>query len=134
MASQQPGGGWRVALATLIILIAPHDLQAAIDDYEFRLAEPVLKATDGAGITVRLLHKLSGKLVTDAVLFATRLDMEPDGMAAMTARLVPQPSEQGTYRFTANLVMAGTWRLSLAAKLQGETETLVGRLHLKAVP
>jgi hypothetical protein len=43
-------------------------------------------------------------------------------------------TEPGTYRFKADLIMAGGWRLSLGAKVQGETGTLENKLILKAVP
>jgi hypothetical protein len=34
--------------------------------------------------------------------------------------------EPGVYSFKTDLVMAGRWRLSLAAKVQGEHETVKG--------
>jgi hypothetical protein len=43
-------------------------------------------------------------------------------------------TEPGVYRFTAALVMAGGWRLSLGAKVQGETGTIENKLEFKAVP
>ncbi|TJV09129.1 MAG: hypothetical protein E5Y18_24500, partial [Mesorhizobium sp.] len=43
------------------------------------------------------------------------------------------PEEPGIYRFKTNLTMAGGWRFSLAAKVQGETETVERRLEFKAV-
>ena len=77
----------------------------------------------------------SGKPVPDAVIFAQRIDMAPDGMEMMASPIEAVPStEPGTYRFKTNLVMAGGWRLSLGAKVQGETGTLENKLILKAVP
>jgi hypothetical protein len=43
-------------------------------------------------------------------------------------------TEPGTYRFKTNLTMEGGWRLSLGAKVQGETGTLANKLILKALP
>ncbi len=108
---------------------------AAIDDYEFQLVQNEIKNGDGAVVTVRLVDKRSGKVVPDAVIFAQRVDMAPDGMEMMTAPIEPLPStEPGIYRFKANLPMPGGWRLSLGAKVQGETGSLENKLEFKAVP
>lgn len=109
--------------------------RADIKDYEFRLAQSEFKQGNGVIVTVRLIDKRSGKPVPDAVIFTKRIDMEPDGMAMMTSPLEALPAtEPGTYSFTTNLTMEGGWRLSLAAKVQGEEGTLESRLVLKAVP
>jgi hypothetical protein len=68
------------------------------------------------------------------VIFAKRLDMAPDSMEEMATKIEQLPSpEPGVYRFKAKLSMAGGWRLSLGAKVQGETGTLDNKLVLKAV-
>src|SRR6267378_819717 len=106
--------------------------RAEIKDYEFQLVDKTVKTGD-AIISVRLIHKPDGKPVPDAVIFATRLDMAPDGMQEMTTKVTPMPgSEAGVYRFKANLSMAGGWQLSLGAKVQGETGTVENELVLKA--
>lgn len=108
---------------------------ADASDYEFQLVQPETLASNSAIIDVRLIDKRSGKPVPDAVIFSTRIDMAPDGMAAMAAPIDAMPStEPGVYRFKARLAMAGGWRLSLAAKVQGETETVQSQLTLKATP
>jgi len=108
---------------------------AAIDDYEFQLVQPEVKQGNAAEIVVRLIDKRSGKSVPDAVIFAQRVDMAPDGMEAMAAPIEALPAtEPGLYRFKAQLAMAGGWRLSLGAKIQGETGTLESKLVFKAVP
>jgi len=86
-------------------------------------------------LPVRLVDRRTGKPVPDAVIFAKRIDMAPDGMPTMTAPLEPLPStEPGVYRFKINLAMEGGWRLSLGAKVQGETGTVENKLVLKATP
>ena len=108
--------------------------RADIKDYEFQLVDQTVKKGD-AIIAVRLVHKPDGKPVPDAVIFATRLDMAPDGMQEMVTKVTAMPgSEPGTYRFKANLSMAGGWQLSLGAKVQGETGTVENKLVLKATP
>src|ERR1700733_15348976 len=95
--------------------------RADIKDYEFQLVDQTIKAGPDKTIAVRLVNKTTGKPVPDAVIFASRLDMTPDGMQEMATKLTPMSgAEPGTYRFKANVSMAGHWQLSLGAKVQGE--------------
>ena len=126
----------RAVAATLmgIWLAASAPSRADTNDYEFQLLERDIKQGE-AVVTVQLVRKSTGQPVPEAVIFATRLDMEPDGMATMTTPVEPLPStEPGVYRFKTTLTMEGGWRLSLAAKVQGEPGTVENRLVLKALP
>ena len=108
---------------------------AQVQDYEFQLVKNEIKAGSAAEIAVRLVDKRSGKLVPDAVIFAQRVDMAPDGMEMMAEPIEALPTvEPGVYRFKAQIPMAGGWRLSLGAKVQGETDSLENKLEFKAVP
>lgn len=123
------------ALAAALSVTAFSAAKADITDYEFRLVQTEVKHGKGAIVAVRLVDKRSGKAVPDAVIFATRIDMAPDGMETMAAPIEALPStEPGVYRFKTNLTMAGGWRLSLGAKIQGETGTIENKLVLKATP
>jgi len=123
------------ALAAVLSVAALSTARADITDYEFRLVQTDVKQGTGAIVAVRLVDKRSGKAVPDAVIFATRIDMAPDGMETMAAPIEALPStEPGIYRFKTNLMMAGGWRLSLGAKIQGETGTIENKLVLKAIP
>ena len=123
------------ALAAALSVAALSPARADITDYEFRLVQTDVKQGNGATIAVRLVDKRSGNAVPDAVIFATRIDMAPDGMPTMAAPIEAlPPTEPGVYRFRTNLLMAGGWQLSLGAKIQGETGTLENKLVLKAVP
>jgi YtkA-like len=107
--------------------------RADIKDYEFQLVDQAIKAGPDKIITVRLINKATGKPVTDAVIFATRLDMAPDGMQEMVTKVTQMPgTEPGTYRFKATLSMAGVWQLSLGAKVQGEAGTVESKLVITA--
>ena len=106
---------------------------ADIKDYEFQLVQQEAKVGE-AVLAVRLVDKRTAKPVPDAVIFAKRIDMAPDSMEEMVSKIEQLPSiEPGVYRFKAKLTMAGGWRLSLGAKVQGETGTVENRLILKAV-
>jgi hypothetical protein len=105
---------------------------ADIKDYEFQLLEKDVKM-GAAVITVKLVHKPSGRAIGDAVIFAKRIDMGPDGMEMMAAPIEAAPSsEPGVYRFKTELGMAGQWALSLGAKVQGETGTVENKLIVRA--
>jgi hypothetical protein len=107
---------------------------ADVKDYEFRLVQNEVKKGE-AIVAARLVNKKTGQAVPDAVIFAKRIDMAPDGMATMDSPLEAVPStEPGVYRFKTNLSMAGRWQLSLGARVQGETGPVEGKLVLKALP
>jgi len=107
---------------------------AGTNDYAFEPVAAELKKGDDVVVAVRLLHKPSGKPVTDAVIVRTRVDMAPDGMADMASPVASLPgSEPGVYAFKTDLPMAGRYLLSVAVKVQGEPETVVGKVIFKAV-
>jgi len=59
--------------------------------------------------------------------------MEPDGMGGMAAQATPQGSPApGIYRFVLKPTMAGRWALKLAAKVQGEAQTVRGVVVIMA--
>lgn len=121
-------------LPTRVVGAAGDGMPTHLKDYGFELIEPLAKQGE-AVVTVRLLHRPTGKPVAGAVIYATRLDMAPEAMPTMTAELEPRPTtEAGVYRFETNLTMKGGWQLSLAAKVPGETGTVQDKLVLKAVP
>jgi YtkA-like len=121
------------ALICLSVVGAPRVALADIQDYEFWLVDQTIQAGPDKIVTVRLVNKKTGKSVPDAVIFASRLDMAPDGMQEMVTKVTPMPgTEPGTYKFKANFSMAGRWQLSLGAKVQGETGTVESKLVVTA--
>jgi hypothetical protein len=121
------------ALITAAFAGAPLTAHAEIKNYEFRLVQSTVQVGGDRIVTVRLVDKTTGKDVPDAVIFATRLDMAPEGMEEMVTKVTPMPgTEPGTYRFKANFSMAGHWQLSLGAKVQGETGTVENKLVVTA--
>jgi hypothetical protein len=121
------------ALIAVAIGSASTAAVADIKDYKFELVDQTIQAGPDKVITVQLMNTKTGKPVPDAVIFATRLDMTPDGMQEMVTKIAPMPGgEPGTYQFKATFGMAGRWQLSLGAKVQGETGTVENKLVIKA--
>ena len=120
------------ALATAIGLTASAALAGA-SDYAFEAVNAEMKKGDNVTVAVRLTNKTTGKPVSDAVIFKTRVDMAPDGMAEMESPVTPLPSkEPGIYAFKTELPMAGRYQLSLSAKVQGEPQTVSGKVVITA--
>ena len=121
--------------AALLAALLASDVQAAADDYAFEAVQAEIEKGDNVTVAVRLVERATRRPVSDAVIVATRIDMAPDDMAAMDAPLTPMPSDEpGVYAFKTNLIMAGRWRLSISAKVQGEPETVKGEVVYTAKP
>jgi hypothetical protein len=107
--------------------------RADVKDYEFKLVAPTVAVGKDKTVTVQLINKTTGMPVPDAVIFATRLDMAPEGMPEMATKIAQEPGgEPGSYRFKAAFGMEGRWLLSLGAKVQGETGTVESKLVITA--
>ena len=126
------------ALAGVAFLVASVGLLgscavAGPNDYRFELTEAQPAGVGKTSIAVRLVHTPDSKPVTGAVLFETKADMTPSGMADMAGKVSKLPGDQpGLYRFQIETGMAGKWRLSLAAKVQGEAGIVRGSVPFEA--
>lgn len=116
-------------LVTTTILPA----RAAATDYRFELVGKPQLAGQKDMVQIRLVRVSDGKPVPDAVIFESTADMGPAGMATMTAPVKPMPAKGGIYSFEVDPGMAGTWALHLAAKVQGEAETVRGTVNADLV-
>jgi hypothetical protein len=106
---------------------------AAPADYRFELVQAQPAGPGKTTVTVSLVHVPDNKPVADAVLFESKTDMRPDGMAEMTGKVTPLPSgKPGLYRFQIETGMAGKWALNLVAKVQGEVATVRGSVTFTA--
>ncbi|WP_054007730.1 FixH family protein [Cypionkella psychrotolerans] len=120
-----------LVLAQAFTLAAAFAAQAAPEDYAFKVVGSELHPGEGVTISVSLTDLRTNTPVADAVIFTTRLDMAPEGMEGMTAPVEAVASDvAGQYQFKADLAMAGNWRFQIAAKVQGEVETVQGELIL----
>ena len=121
------------ALAATLSLAASVAMAGA-GDYAFEPVTPQMKKGEDVTLAVRLTNKQTGKSIPDAVIFKTRLDMAPDGMAEMESAVAPLPSrEPGVYAFKTDLPMAGRYQMTLSVKVQGEPETVTGKVIVTAV-
>jgi hypothetical protein len=121
------------ALAFLVISPATRLANAAASDYRFEIASAQPTGAGKTDVAIRLVHATDGKPIPDAVIFESKTDMGPAGMAEMPGKVMPMPpAKDGLYHFTTQTGMAGTWALHLAAKVQGETETVRGTVNFDA--
>lgn len=133
MKTSRYARGLQAALIGMAMAQSVAVARADIKDYKFELVDQTIQAGPDKVITVRLMNTKTGKAVPDAVIFAVRLDMAPDGMQEMATKIAPMPGgEPGTYRFKATFGMAGRWQLSLGAKVQGETGTVENKFVITA--
>ena len=120
------------ALAATLSL-ASSAAMAGAGDYAFEPVKPEMKKGEDVTLAIRLTNKQTGKPVSDAVIFKTRVDMAPDGMAEMESAVAPLPSkESGVYAFKTDLPMAGRYQMTLSVKVQGDPETLTGKVSVTA--
>jgi hypothetical protein len=122
-----------IASAGLALALASGSALAGAQDYRFEAAGKPQKSMDGKSlVAVRLVHLPDSKPVPGAILIQTRADMGPAGMGEMTAPVKAMgEAEPGIYRFEVQPGMAGTWALTLAAKVQGEPETVRGAVAVE---
>ena len=106
---------------------------AAASDYRFELVGKPRLAAKKNIVQVRLVRMADGKPVPDAVIFESKADMGPAGMETMTAPVKAMPPKGGVYSFEVDPGMAGAWALHLAAKVQGEAETVRGTVNADLV-
>jgi len=118
-------------VATAALISTP--VRAASADYHFEVVQVQSAGPGKSNVTLRLVHVPDKKPVSNAVIFQSMADMGPDGMPTMTAPVKAMPASQpGLYTFQIELGMAaGNWELKLAAKVQGEAETVRATLPVK---
>ena len=124
----------RLVAAAAIAIALTGTALAGANDYLFEPVKAEVKQGKDAIVAVRLKHKATGNPVPGAVIIQTRIDMAPDGMGDMVSPLKAMPgSEPGIYAFRTELSMTGRWLLSIAAKVQGEPETVIGKVTFRAI-
>jgi len=104
------------------------------DHYVFELIENEVPVGNRIEFSVRIIHKATGEPITDAMIFADRIDMTPDGKPDRSTHLAALSSDDpGIYRYRANLVEAGNWQLTLMTMIPGAQSMVEGIMILKAI-
>lgn len=108
-------------------------LFAAAADYQFTLVEATAAGPKATDVTVMLAHLPDSSAVSGAVIYKTKADMGPSGMAEMPGKTFKARvgTTSGTYVVRVETPMKGTWALTLLAKVQGESETVQSTLDFE---
>lgn len=105
----------------------------ANEAYRWEALTAEIAATSGQQFSIRLIGPDDGP-VEGAEIIDARLDMAPEGMAAMDTPLTPQEGgEPGAFIYRADFTMAGRWALHLKARVPGQTEAIAGVVILTAI-
>lgn len=121
-----------LAVAALLAL-ATHAARAQ-DGIAWAPVDAEAPVGDGVRIAVRLEGPAGPIPLDPAAVSAARLDMGPDGMAAMAAPLRPvAPRDGESLAWETDLVMAGRWALTLTAAVPGEGDPVSGEVIFTAV-
>jgi hypothetical protein len=83
---------FKTAALAATLSLAASAAMAGANDYAFEPLKAEMKKGEDVTLAVRLTNKQTGKPVPDAVVFKTRVDMAPDGMAEMESAVAPLPS------------------------------------------
>jgi hypothetical protein len=103
-------------------------------DYRFEAVQPHVKAAGDVVVTLRLVHLPDGKPVEGAVIFSSKMEMPMGGMAPMVTKVSAlKPSKSSEYPFQADFSMAGSYTLTVQAKVQGEAGTVTGVVPFMAM-
>ncbi len=122
--------------ALMILLLSGFSLSTFgnPDNYIFELIDDEVPVGNRIEFSVRILHKATGEPVTDAMIFADRIDMTPDGKPNRSTELAALSSDTpGIYRYRANMVEAGNWQLTLMTMIPGAPGMIEGKMILKAI-
>lgn len=111
------------ALVAAACLAIPQAAFAAATDYRFERVDAHPAGKGKTAVTLRLTHVPDNRPIPGAIIFQPRAVMT--GMENMPGAATAEPGQQpGTYTLHVATSMAGTWTLQLAAKVQGEPQTV----------
>ena len=119
------------------LVIAVHLFAAGLSAaaaQSWQAVTPEIPVAKNVRIELRLIGA-DGKPVTEPIAVrSTRLDMGPDGMGSMTARIKPvAATAPGTVAFETDIVMAGRWAFSVTGTVAGQSAPVSGVVILTAI-
>lgn len=119
-------------LTTLVLGAIVGSSFAETADYRIQAVTPTIKLGEASDMAVTITNK-SGKPVDKARITAVKLDMVMEGMdnMAMPVKQVPS-TKPGEYHFSGNVMHAGTWKLSVTARIPGESEPVNSTISFTA--
>ena len=119
-----------VAAAAAFLAIHPAAVAAATD-YRFVRVDVRPAGKGKSDVTLRLTHVPDSRPIPGAVIFQPNAIMA--GMENMPGAATAEPGQHpGTYILHVATSMAGTWTLRLAAKVQGEPQTVRAAIPFEA--
>lgn len=84
---------FRIRCAALALALSSTTAYGGAEDFRFELVSTDHRVGSGAIVEVSLTDLRTGTPVEGAVIFATRMDMAPDGMETMTSPVTAMPAE-----------------------------------------
>jgi len=114
------------AAAALALVALPVDRTTAqSSEYQLQAENPLVQGRGTGTVDLRLVHRTSGKVIDDATIVESDLEMPMNGMTPMSGRVQYVPV-QGTsaLRFVVSVPMEGEWLLAVIAKVPGEAEPI----------
>ena len=105
----------------------------AREAYRWQAITAEVAAAPAQQFSIRLIGP-QGAVVEGVEIVDARLDMSPEGMAAMGTPLTPEGfGEAGVFNYRADFTMAGRWALHLTTKIPGQSDPIDGEVIVTAV-
>jgi Cu(I)/Ag(I) efflux system membrane fusion protein len=122
-----PPSGGPAALAAALLSLFAFGLPAISAAQTWEAVNPQIPVAKNVRLEVRLVGADAKAATGPVTVKTTRLDMGPDGMPTMTARLKPVASTApGVVAFETDIAMAGRWALSITGTAAGQTSPVSG--------
>ena len=120
-------------LAALALVSVPL-ISCAADHPSWQAVNPQVPVGKNVRIELKLTGIIPPPAASDIKVTAMRIDMGPDGMAAMVAPLKALPSPApAVLAFETELVMAGRWAFTITANVKGVGQPVTGTVVFTAV-
>jgi hypothetical protein len=117
------------AAAIAVAGFAPQSspLAAHSSDYRIEAIDPFVAGRGTGPVELRLVHRLSGKVVDVAKVVDSELEMPMNGTSPMLGRAQHAPvAGSSALRFVVTVPMEGEWLLSVTAKAAGDDAEIHG--------
>ncbi len=122
-----PLSGGPAALAAALLSLFAFGLPAISAAQTWEAVNPQIPVGKNVRLEVRLVGADAQAVTGPVTVKTTRLDMGPDGMPTMTARLKPAAATApGVIAFETDIAMAGRWGLSITGMAAGQTSPVSG--------